>query len=88
MAVSLNLSSTVANLALTSVSLMGAGLAPAMAVRVLGWRYTGRSLLMSVLAGIAVATVWRTTGNGAWLNEAAPGMFIGLVVNFVVATKK
>jgi Na+/proline symporter len=87
MAVSMTLHTTVVNLALTSVSLMGAGLAPAMMVRVLGWRHSGRSLVLAVLVGIATAALWRMQGLGGTLNEAAPGIMAGLLVNALFAPR-
>jgi sodium/proline symporter len=85
MAFSLVMHSTVLNLALSSVALMGAGLAPAMIVRVLGWRHTATSLIASVLVGLGVATLWRLVGLGGIVNEAAPGIAAGLLGNWAAA---
>jgi Na+/pantothenate symporter len=85
MMVSLNLNSTVANLALSSVSLMGAGLAPAMLIRLLGWRRTDASLIATVIIGTCTAVLWQRAGWSAVINEAAPGIAIALLVNMVIA---
>jgi Na+/proline symporter len=86
MVVSLNLHSTVVDLALSSVSLMGAGLAPAMLIRVLNWRRTDLSLCAAVIVGTSVAILWRCFGlSASVMNEAAPGIVLALSVNFVVA---
>ena len=82
---SLNLHRTVVDLALSSVSLMGAGLAPAMLIRVLNWRYTDISLTCSVLAGTCTAIIWRSCGLSAAMNAAAPGMVLALSTNFMLA---
>jgi Na+/proline symporter len=87
MTVSLSVHTTVVNLALTSVSLMGAGLAPAMMVRVLGWRHSGRSLVLAVAVGIVTATVWRVQGLGGMINEAAPGIVAGLLASVLLAPR-
>jgi sodium/proline symporter len=85
MIVSLNLHSTVVDLALSSVSLMGAGLAPAMLIRVLDWRRTDASLIVTVAVGTLAAIVWRLLGLSGIMNEAAPGIAMALLVNFVIA---
>ena len=85
MVVSLHLHSTVVNLALSSVSLMGAGLAPAMLIRVLNWRRTDTSLILAVVVGTGTAVLWRSFGLGGTMNEAAPGIVLGLLTNFLSA---
>lgn len=85
MIVSLNLHSTVVDLALSSVSLMGAGLAPAMLIHVLNWRRTDASLIVCVLAGFCTAVLWRYYGLGGFMNEAAPGIVLALCANFILA---
>jgi Na+/proline symporter len=85
MVVSLNLHSTVVDLALSSVSLMGAGLAPAMLIRVLNWRRTDQSLIVAVIVGTCTAILWHSSGLGGFMNEAAPGIILALAANFVVA---
>lgn len=85
MVVSMHLHSTVVNLALSSVSLMGAGLAPAMLIRVLNWRRTDVSLIAAVVMGIFTAILWRHLGLSGIMNEAAPGILAALSANFVLA---
>ncbi len=86
MAISVNLDSSVVSLVLSSISLLGAALAPAMMVRVLGWRRSGGSVIAAMLAGFAAAALWKFLGFGAILNEAAPGILAGLSANFLTAT--
>jgi sodium/proline symporter len=86
MIISLRLNSTVATLALSSVSLMGAGLATAMLVRLLDWRRTDASLIASVTAGISTAVIWKSVGLSGIINEAAPGIVMALLVNAIVAS--
>lgn len=86
MALSLVISGSVVSLAISSVSFMGAGLAPAMIVRLLDWRYTALSLAISVFAGILVAAIWKFAGLGGTLNEAAPGITAGLLANYISST--
>jgi Na+/proline symporter len=85
MVVSLHLHSTVVDLALASVSLMGAGLAPAMLIRLLNWRRTDASLIVVVLVGTGTAALWRYLGLSGLMNETAPGIILALSANFVVA---
>ncbi len=83
MAISARLDRSVVSLVLASISLLGAGLAPAMMIRVLGWRRTSNSVIISILAGFMTAALWRSLGLGAILNEAAPGILAGLGANFL-----
>jgi sodium/proline symporter len=85
MLVSLNLHSTVVDLALSSVSLMGAGLAPAMLIRVLNWHRTDLSVIVAVVVGTCTAILWRGLGLSGVMNEAAPGIILALSANFVIA---
>ncbi len=85
MLLSLTLHSTVKDLALSSVGIMGAGLAPAMIVRVLRWRHSPASLLWAVIGGFAAATLWKYVGYNDIINEAAPGILVGLAVNALIA---
>jgi sodium/proline symporter len=84
MILSLNLHSTVVDLALSSVSLLGAGLAPAMLIRVLNWRRTDISLIATVLIGTSTAILWRFFGLSGFMNEAAPGIALALFTNFIL----
>ena len=82
MLVSLGLHSSVVDLALSSVSLLGAGLAPAMLIRLLNWRETDTSLIFTVLVGTSTAVLWRFLGLSGFMNEAAPGIAFALLGNF------
>lgn len=84
MVVSLYSDGTVLNIAVTSVSLMGAGLAPAMIVKLLGLRHTDMSIFLAIVIGISTAIYWKFSGNSAIINEAAPGILVGLAVNYAV----
>jgi sodium/proline symporter len=84
MVLSVSLHSSVYGLALSSVSLLGAGLAPAMLIRVLRWRHTETSLIVTVLVGFGTAGMWRFFGLSGTMNEAAPGMTAALLVNDVL----
>ena len=84
MIVSLNLHSSVVDLALSSVSVMGAGLAPAMLIRLLDWKHTDTSLIATVVVGTCTAVLWKLFGFGSFMNEAAPGMIAALFTNFVI----
>jgi hypothetical protein len=84
MLASLLIHGSVYSLALSSVSVMGAGLAPAVMTKVLGWRHSSASLLSAVSFGLISALVWKQAGLGSLFNEAAIGMGVGLTVNYLV----
>ncbi|NQU58431.1 MAG: hypothetical protein HQ513_14455 [Rhodospirillales bacterium] len=88
MAASLKISGhgTVFGLAIASVSLMGAGLAAPVMVKVMGWNRSGPSLLFSIIAGLGAAIAWKYAGFGGQLNEAAVGIVAGMAVNWLVVT--
>lgn len=71
----------VVTLALSSVAIMGAALAPSVLAQLLGWRPGYAAILLSILAGTLVAIGWKLTGLDATLNEALPGMLAGLAVH-------
>jgi sodium/proline symporter len=83
LALSIFIHGTVVTLALSSVSLMGAGIASAVMIKILGWRHTGPSLLIAILAGLTSATVWKWTGFDALFNEAGVGIATGLALNWL-----
>lgn len=87
MLLSVWLHSSVKDLALSSVGMMGAGLAPAMIIQVLGWRHSSRSLLLSIIVGFGTAAVWTYRGYNGFINVAAPGIIAGLAVNLILAPK-
>jgi sodium/proline symporter len=72
------------NLALSSMPLMGAGLAAAVMIKVLGWRHSAASLLCAVVGGIFVAVLWQQLGLGSFLYEAGIGTAGGLAINWLV----
>lgn len=78
---------SVVSLALSSVSLMGAGLAPAVMVKVMGWRHTASSIAAGMCAGLASAIAWKYAGLGSFINEAGIGIVCGLAINWLVAWK-
>lgn len=84
MLTSLNLGMSVVSMALSSVSLMGAGIAGAVMIRVLGWRRSPLSTLGSIIAGLTAAVVWKSLGYGSFLNEAAIGILTSLVTNRIL----
>ena len=85
MGASLVLHRSVMDLALSSVSLMGAGLAPPMVVRLLGWRHTSTSLIVSIAVGSGISALWLAIGLSSWINESAPGIVLGLFVNYILS---
>ncbi len=78
---------TVFGLAITSISFMAAGLAPAVAIKVLGWRHTSLSLTAAVFVGFTGALAWNIGGLSGLINEAAIGIPLGFVTNFLLSRR-
>jgi sodium/proline symporter len=76
---------TVTNMVLVSISMMGAALAPAVMIRVMRWPYSGASLLGTIVAGLSAALLWRFFGLSPVFNEAGIGIATGLAVNYLIA---
>ena len=77
-------STTVFSLAITSVSLMAAGLAPAVAIKVLGIKHNVISITAGVFVGFTAALIWNFLGLSGVINESAIGIPIGFLVNCVL----
>lgn len=71
-------------LAVTSISLMAAGLAPAVAIKVLRWRHTAASLTVAVFVGFFAALAWNVAGLSGAVNESAVGIPLGLLANYTL----
>jgi Na+/proline symporter len=78
---------SVFTLAISSVSLMAAGLAPAVAIKVLRWPHTALSLTVAVFAGVAAALAWKITGLSNAINESAIGIPLGLIANYALTRR-
>lgn len=87
MALSLVIEGSVVGLALSSVSMMAAAIAPAVMIRVLGWRHDAASLLAAVVTGMLAALAWKLLAFDALVNEAAIGIASGLVANALLCRK-
>jgi hypothetical protein len=77
---------TVLALALSSASLMGAGLAGPVMIKVLRWRHTAFSLFIAICAGLAAAAIWNASGLEAVFNKAGIGIAAGLLTNRLALT--
>lgn len=76
---------TVFGLAITSISFMAAGLAPAVAIKVLGWRHSSLSLTAAVFIGFFAALAWNVGGLSGFINETAIGIPLGFFTNLMLA---
>jgi len=85
MAITSMMHAKISSIVLSMVSLVGAGVAPAMIARVFEWRRSDLSVIASVVSGVAVALLWKAGGLGDAFNEAGPGMIAGLLVGQTVA---
>nr|VFJ70240.1 MAG: Na+/proline symporter [Candidatus Kentron sp. FM]VFJ70786.1 MAG: Na+/proline symporter [Candidatus Kentron sp. FM]VFK18563.1 MAG: Na+/proline symporter [Candidatus Kentron sp. FM] len=84
MVVSMTIGGTVASLVLSSVSMVCAGLAVPVMIKIMDWRHTGVSLMGAVVIGIASAVAWKQLGFSPHLNEAAVGMLLSAAANWVL----
>ena len=73
---------SVFQISLFAISLVGASLAPAVMIRLLGWHSTPLSIFLTIALGFVAALIWRVAGYNNVLNEAAIGIATGLLVNF------
>jgi len=62
MVLSVALTGNVVTIALASVAILGAGLAPSVLVRTLNWHSTPRSILSAIITGTGAAIVWKMYG--------------------------
>jgi Na+/proline symporter len=83
MVVSVLIHGSVLTVALSSVSMMGAGLAGPVMIKVLRWPHTGASLLISICTGLGAAAIWRYSGMSGFFNEAGVGIAAGLIANWL-----
>lgn len=84
MIISVLINTTVLTLALSSVSLLGAGLAAAVIIKLMKWDHTATSLACAIGAGFLSAIVWKYSGMATYFNEAGIGMASSLAVNHMV----
>lgn len=87
MGLSLLLHGSVMQLALVSVSMMAAGIAPAVMIKVMGWPHDARSLIVAVLSGLLAAVLWKLGGWGELVNEAAAGIAVGVLAGRMAAPR-
>ncbi|MAZ75820.1 MAG: sodium:proline symporter [Micavibrio sp.] len=73
-------SKSVFDLVLFAITIMGAGFAPIMLVRVMKWRLTPLLAFMMMVAGIAVGIAWRIEGYHVYVYDALPGIVMAFLV--------
>lgn len=88
MLISLVLHGSVLDLALSSVALMGSGLAAAVIIKVFNWRHSSLSIFIAIICGLAASILWKLFGFSNYMNEAAIGIVIGLSANFIACLSK
>lgn len=84
MLLSFVVSGSVADFALGAASLIGAGLAAPVIIKLLGYRHTGASLMAAIVVGLAVAIGWSVSGMSSHINEAAIGIAASWLTNSLV----
>lgn len=76
-------SKSVFDLVLFAITIMGAGFAPIMLVRVMKWRLTPLLAFTMMLSGVAVGVLWRLEGLHKHVYDALPGIVMAFVVYVV-----
>lgn len=84
MVLSFVIGGSVVSLALSSVSMVGAGLAMPVVIKVVGWKHTGVSLTAAIVVGVASAVAWVQLGMSQYLNEAPVGMALSAATNWLL----
>ncbi|MCW8997601.1 MAG: hypothetical protein OQK04_02635, partial [Kangiellaceae bacterium] len=56
--------------------------------KIVGLPHTDKSILVSILVGVLSAVVWKYSGYSRLLNEAAIGIILGLLSNYMMSTGK
>jgi Na+/proline symporter len=84
MFISFMVQGSVAEFALGAASLIGAGLAAPVMIKLLGLRHTGASLMAAIFLGLLVAIGWSTSGMSSFINEAAVGIAVSWLTNHLV----
>lgn len=78
------LPSSVFELAVDSVAIIGAALAGPVAIKILGWPCHDRSILAAIVGGSCAAVLWKLSPLGSSFNEAGIGMVVGVLANRTV----
>ncbi len=72
--------SSVFSMAITAVSLIGAALAAPVLFSITGITVTAIGTLFAVISGLTSGFIWKELGLNGFINEAAPGMLISIIV--------
>ncbi|MCY3749980.1 MAG: hypothetical protein OXG54_01140 [Gammaproteobacteria bacterium] len=77
-------SSTVFNLILSTVAVLGASLGLGMFIVISNIRTNSNAMIISMLTGFAVAITWRSFGLSEIMLEALPGFLCGLLIHAIL----
>jgi hypothetical protein len=75
---------SVLTLALSSVSMMGAGIAGAVLIKIMGWRHNAVTLCCTIAVGLFAAAAWTYAGLSSTVNESGIGAACGIVTNWLL----
>lgn len=81
----LNTKNSVFEIALMSISMVGATLAGPVIIRLFNFKHNDFSVLISLLAGGFSGYLWRSSEYGVLTNEALIGIFFALIINYIIA---
>ncbi len=71
----------VLNIVLSAVSILAASLAAPVMIKIMRWRSNEITLLVASSAGLFAAVGWKIAGLNSIINEAAPGILVGLLAH-------
>ena len=83
-AITLQNSTNVFNIIVSSASIMGATIGMAFFITLMRWQSSALALTSALLVAAAVATMWRYHGLSVYLLEAAPSFIAGLLTHQVI----
>lgn len=73
-------SKNVFDLVMFVIAIMGAGFAPLLIIRVFRWRITEPTAFLMICGGLAVAVMWRYTGQHVYVFDSLPGMVSAFLI--------
>lgn len=79
--ISFYLPTSVFNVIVTAVSLLGASIGPAVLIKITGIKHSSGSLIATIIVGLLASYAWKLGPYGALMNEAVIGILSGILVN-------
>ncbi|MGL1956423.1 MAG: hypothetical protein OCD00_03785 [Colwellia sp.] len=75
---------TVASIAISAINFIAASLAGPVMIKLMQWKHNEVSLLIAMLTGAIISISWSVFGFSNIINEAAIGITLSVITNFIV----